>query len=250
MQSLLRHQHQFDAKQFPFSLYRLSDEEYAQLQDRSFPIRINGLFLLKLAFDRLDSPDRLTLPKALLGLEDMFGNSSSYLDRSKQAFSFPLLLAISKPSGTFYHLLRITDRRGSIDFDLYRIIDDLKYTDKDIMLSSEPIIDELSQPEIEYIIIYLWRFLEGFSHHIHQRYPEIEPFFRHIDSNHIIYGYWDGKFVEEEIEDSDEYDRVVEELEARYGRPETPDTEKVARIQTLIQMIAQEHNGVREQGRS
>jgi hypothetical protein len=240
MQSLLRHQHQFDAKQFPFSLYRLSDEEYSQLLDRSFPIRINGLFLLKLVFDRLDNPDRLTLPKALLGLEDMFGASSSYLDRAKQAFSFPLLLAISKPSGTFYHLLRITDRRGSVDFDLYRIIDDIKYADKDLMLSSEPIT--------EYIIIYLWGFLEGFSHHIHQHYPEIEPFFRHIDSNHIIYGYWDGKFVEQEIEDNDEYDRIVGELEARYGRPETPDTEKVASIQALIQAIAQDIAGVAEQG--
>jgi hypothetical protein len=250
MQSLLRHQHQFDAKQFPFSLYRLSDAEYSQLLDRSFPIRINRLFLLKLVFDRLDNPDRLTLPKALLGLEDMFGASSSYLDRAKQAFSFPLLLAIVKPSGTFYHLLQITDRRGSVDFDLYRIIDDIKYADRDLMLSSEPITDELSQLEIEYIIIYLWGFLEGFSHHIHQRYPKIEPFFRQIDSNHIIYGYWDGKFVEEEIEDNDEYDRIVGELEARYGRPETPDTEKVASIQALIQTIAQDSTGVAEQGRS
>jgi hypothetical protein len=244
MQSLLRHQHQFDTKQFPFSLYRLSDEEYSQLRDRSFPIRINGLFLLKLVFDRLDHPDRLTLPKALLALEDMFGTSSSYLDRFKQAFSFPLLLAIVKPNGTFYHLLRITDRRGCIDFDLYRIVDDIKYADKDLMLSSDPITDELSQPEIEYITIYLWGFLEGFSHHIHKRQPEIEPFFRHIDSNHVIYGYWDGKFVEEVIEDNDEYDRVVGELEARYGKPQISDTEKVTITQQLIQSIAQGNSGV------
>jgi hypothetical protein len=62
----------------------------------------------------------------------MFGARSSYLDRAKQSFLFPLLLEIVKPSGTFYYSLRITDRRGSIDFDLYRIIDDIKYADNTV----------------------------------------------------------------------------------------------------------------------
>jgi hypothetical protein len=239
MQALPRHQNRYDTKQFSFSLYRLSDEEYSQLRDRSFPIRIESLFMLDLALNRQNTPDELNLPKALVVLEHEFGTSSSRLDRWKQAFSFPLLLAIEKPNGTFYYLLRITDRRGGIDFDLFRIIDDIQYIDKDMTFSSKPIADEFSQTEIESVICYLWGFLRGFARHLDRWISEIKPFFRHIDSSHVIYGYWDGKFVEEEIDDPDEYDGVVRELEARYGKPKISEPEKVAKIQELIQAIAQ-----------
>jgi hypothetical protein len=238
MQSSPRHQYQFDTNQFPFWLYRLSDKEYSQLRDHSFPIRIEALFLLKLALTRSNSSEELTLPKALVILEHEFGASSIQLDRWKQTFSFPLLLSIEKPNGLFYYLLRITDYRGGIEFDLFRIIDDIKYIDKDLNFNSQPIADEFSQVEIESVICYLWGFLQGFARHL-DRWLEIKPFFRHVDSNHIIYGYWDGKFVEEQIDDLDEYDGIVQELETRYGEPKRSEPEKVANIQELIQSISQ-----------
>jgi hypothetical protein len=129
MQSSPRHQYQFDTSQFPFWLYRLSDKEYSQLRDHSFPIRIEALFLLKLALTRSNSSEELTLPKALVILEHEFGASSIQLDRWKQTFSFPLLLAIEKPNGLFYYLLRITDYRGGIEFDLFRIIDEVNISE-------------------------------------------------------------------------------------------------------------------------
>jgi hypothetical protein len=239
MQPLPRHQHRYNPKQFPFTLYRLSDEEYSQLGDRSFPIQFDELFMFDIALDRANTSEELTLPKALVILEHKFGASSSRLDKWKQAFSFPLLLAIEKPNGTFYYLLRITDRRGSIDFDLFRIIDDLKYVGKNLTFSSQPLDDELSQTEIENVISYLWGFLEGFASHLDRWESEIKPFFRHIDSSHVIYGYWDGKFVEEEIEDPDEYEAVVRDLKAKYGKPKLSATERVASVQELIQAISQ-----------
>jgi hypothetical protein len=70
----------FNAKQFPFSLWRLSDDEYRQLRLRSFPIKVDGFFVLKLALAQRNTPDELTLPKVLLVLEDEFGRSSTYVN--------------------------------------------------------------------------------------------------------------------------------------------------------------------------
>lgn len=60
-----RPHHRFDTQQFAFDLWRLSDEEYRQLRSRSFPIRYNGFFLLRLALDQRHSPDELTLSQSL-----------------------------------------------------------------------------------------------------------------------------------------------------------------------------------------
>ncbi len=179
----------------------------------------------------------MNLAKALLVLEAEFGRSSTYLDDYKQTFSFPFLLAITKPSGTFYHLLTIADYKGGLEFWLYRIVDDLKYSDERLDRSHQPIADEFSADEIKYVISYLWGFLEGYASQLCQR--EITPFFRHVDSSHVIYGYWDGKFVEEEIDDLEEYQQMVQTLTAKYGRPEIPAAEKVNGTRALIQAIVQ-----------
>jgi hypothetical protein len=102
----------FNAKQFPFSLWRLSDDEYRQLRLQSFPIKVNGFFLLKLALAERNTDSELTLSKILLMLEDEFGRSSTYIDSYKQTFAFPFLLAIEKADERLYHLLKLEDYRG------------------------------------------------------------------------------------------------------------------------------------------
>jgi hypothetical protein len=47
MPASTRLHHRFNAKQFPFSLWRLSDEEYRQLRLRNFPIKVDGFFVLR-----------------------------------------------------------------------------------------------------------------------------------------------------------------------------------------------------------
>jgi hypothetical protein len=232
-----RAHHQFDAQQFPFSLWRLSDEEFRQLRSRSFPIQIDDLFWLLLELRQSDRSNLLNLPKALLVLESEFGFSSTYIDSWKQTFSFPFLLAISKPTDIFYYLLIVEDYRGGLEFRLYRIVDDLKYANENLEVFHEPIADEFSEDDIKYSICYLWGFLEGYANSLDFSNSQIQPFFRHIDSSHVIYGYWDGKFVEEIIEDLDEYESTVRTLEAKYGEPPISDTVQMARTQRMIQEI-------------
>jgi hypothetical protein len=230
--------HRFKANTFAFEIWRLTDEHYRQLRSRSFPIRFNSLFTLGLFSRSRNTADELTLAKALLLLEDDFGPSSNQFDHWKQSFSFPFLLAIEQPNGKFYHLLKIADYRGSLEFQLARVVDDICYADKDLGVYHEPIVAELSQSEIEYLISYLWGYLKGMARYLPKFMPEIKPFFRHIDSNHIIYGYWDGKFVDETIEDEKRYERKVQKLKAKYGEPAPSDAEKVQCTQKLIQSIA------------
>lgn len=232
--------HQFKAKRFPFSLWRLSNQEYFQLRSRSFAIGYNDLFVLRLSLEAENSPDKLNLPKALLLLERDFGQSSTNLDSWKQTFSFPFLLALDKPNGTFHYVLKIEDYRGHLEFNLYRVVDDLKYVGENLEIYHLPIENEFSEDEIGYVISYLWGFLEGRSTQFSKLKSEIKPFFRHVDSNHLIYGYWNGKFVEEVIDDSGAYEMIVETLLEKYGEVEifdTSDTEQVSRIQAIIQTI-------------
>ncbi len=232
-----RPHHQFNAKRFPFSLWRLSHQEYLQLRSRSFPIRYNDFFLLRLSLDQENSPNELNLPKALLVLEEEFGQSSTHLDSWKQTFSFPFLLAIDKPTGTFRYVLKVEDYRGGLEFNLYRVVDDFNYVGENLQVYHLPIADEFSEDEIEYVITYLWGFLQGCSIRFSQLQGEIKPFFRHVDASHVIYGYWEGKFVEEVIEDSEEYETIVQKLEERYGEPAISDSTQVSRIQAMIQTI-------------
>jgi len=235
MQTLTRPHHRFNANQFPFSLWRLSDEEYSQFRLRSFPIQGDSFFLIKLSLSQQNTPEELTLPKVLLVLEDEFGRSSTSIDTYKQTFLFPFLLAIEKPSGTFYHLLRIEDYRGGLEFNLFRIVDEIKYAQEKLEIVHQPIEEELSLEEIKYLICYLWGYLKGSSEAFCKSPTAITPFFRHVDSIHVIYGYWDGKFIEEVIDDTDEYQRKVRDLEARFGESSISNENKVLRIREMIE---------------
>jgi hypothetical protein len=237
-QSTDRPHRQFHAKQVPFSLWRLTDEEYEQLRSQSFPIQFNELSILWLRGD-CNSSDALTLPKVLLLLEAEFGLSSRSLDTWKQTFCFPFLMVIAKPIGSFHYLFNIADYRGGLEFRLYRVVDDAKYTDRALEVFHSPLADELTETEIIYVIAYLWGYLEGRAKVLCDHTAEIEPFFRHVDSNHVIYGYWNGNFVEEVIEDPDEYQKKIELLKQQYGKPVVYETEKINDIQRKIQSITE-----------
>lgn len=56
-------------------------------------------------------------------------------------------------------------------------------------------------------------------------------------SFHVIYGYRERKFVEEVIDDAEEYETIVQTLLERYGEAEISDAEQVSRIQAIIQTI-------------
>jgi hypothetical protein len=82
----------------------------------------------------------------------------------------------------------------------------------DHQMAREPFELEFSRQEINYFISYFSGYIEG---HFHSRKSVIpsEQFFRTIGSNHIIYGYKDGKYFEECYESQSAYQAAIENLE-------------------------------------
>ncbi|UIE38884.1 hypothetical protein [Leptodesmis sichuanensis] len=200
-----------------FHFWRLSEDEFRQLRSRSVPIRTDGMFLLQIMLSERNNPNRLTLPKALLILERLFGKSSDWIDDWKGSFSFPLLMKIQKPDSAFFYLLRIEDHRGSLEYRLYRVLED-GTAGVDAYMFQSPVESEFSNQEINEFISLVHGFLTDAIYFFCKQ--QFEPFFKRIDSNHILYGYRDGAFFEEEIDSPEDYQAAVRTLEERFGSAE------------------------------
>lgn len=109
-----RHHQALHQNETKFHFWRLTEDEFRRLRQSSVPIKMDGMFLLQMMLPEHRNPYRLTLPKALLILERLFGKSSDWFDDWKGSFSFPLLLKVQKPVDAFFYLLRIEDFRGSL----------------------------------------------------------------------------------------------------------------------------------------
>ena len=232
-----RPQRQFESSQFYFSLWRLTDDEYCDLRTHSFPIQYDALFLWHLRQSDVSEYPLLNLPKLLFLLEKEFGRSSKLYDEWKQGFSFPYLLAIQKAIGPLYYLLKIADYRGGIEFNLFRVIDNVKYINENPEHYHPPIADELTETEIQHMVSYIWGFYQGYAESYFKSEPHITPFFRDIPSNHLIYGYWEDHFVEQFFEREEDYREVVTKLEVDYGESAKSEQDEVCVTQAMILRI-------------
>ncbi len=217
-----------------FHLWRLTEEEDSRLRDNSLPIKEDGMFLMQLMLSERHNPDRLTLPKAFLALEHLFGETSHLFDDWKGSFSFPLLLAV-KTAGQFFYLLRVYDHRGSLQFPLYRILEN-GVDGYDIHAYREPLEIEFSREEINEFICYFYGYLVGVAEIINEL-PK-KSFLKRIDSNHILYGCQDGTFFEEQIDSEEDYKAAIQTFEETYGT--SVQEEQVENLRSLLQRITGE----------
>ena len=215
-----------------FCLWRLTDEEYKQLRSNSLPIKEDGLFLIQLMLFERHRLDRLTLPKAFVTLEHLFGSTSDLFDDWKGSFSFPLLLVVQKPAGQFFYLLQTYDLRGSLQFSLYRVLEN-GTAEYDINRIQEPFELEFSREEINEFISYFYGYLIGAA--------EIacmllrQPFMNRIDSNHILYGYRNEVFFEEQIDSEEDYKAAIQAFEETYRT--AVENEQAVKVRVLLQQI-------------
>jgi hypothetical protein len=227
-----RHYIDFEWAEISFNLWRLRDEEYHKLRQSSLPIKEDSLFIMRLFLMERDNPDRLTLPKAFLALERLFGKNSDAFDHWKGSFCFPLLLMLEKSQGNFFYMLRVYDHRGSLQMGLYRVLEN-GIDDYDIYVYREPFELEFSREEINQFICYFHGYLNGFSGTIDQLF--LSPFLKCIDSNLILYGYREGDLFEEDFESEEEYQQAIAAFETVYGSRKSEDASR--EIQLLLQKI-------------
>ena len=203
-----------DKTDIQYHLWRLTEEEYRQLRSNSLPIKRDGGFFIQFMLSEHGNPDRLTLPKAFLSLESSFGKTSDWFDDWKGSFYFPLLLAVKKPVGQLFYLMSIYDHRGCLEYLLYHILEN-GIEGHDVDIYHQPFEHEFSREEINEFIVYLYGYLVGVTE-ILVKLP-IQSFLKHIDSNHILYGYRDGDFFEEEIKLEEEYKAAIQAFEETHG---------------------------------
>jgi hypothetical protein len=242
MNQSIRAYEKFVVEESSLELFRLQDNEYCILREYSFPLREDGFVILDLRLADRRNDRRLLLSKVLVALEENFGPSSRNIDFYKQTFSFPFLLRFTKGEESWSYLLRLDDFRGSLEFNFYRVVDSLKYAETRRDAYNEPIEGELGKEEMKYWISYLWGYLKT-SSEVWCRYKircgELAPFFRHVDSNHILYGYLDGEFFEYQIQNEKKYKAKVAKLRQKYGDPEPSLDEQIEVTQAFVQAICQ-----------
>ncbi len=232
-----RHHLNLKRKEISFDLWRLNDQEYNQLRENSLPIKENLLFLFILYLSERDDPERLTLPKAFLTLEYLFGQTTTFFDDWKGSFSFPLLVRLTKTNGQFYYLLKVSDHRGTLYFNWYRVVE-TGIDDYDINIYRDPFDLEFSQDEMKEFLSYFYGYLTGVS----RRFDKIPPapFFKKIDSNNIIYGYGSGEFFEKHFDSEEDYQQAIKSFEEFDGTKVMEN--KSEELQLLLQKITHSPN--------
>lgn len=191
--------------------------------------------MIQLMLSERYNPDRLSLPKAFLTLEHLFGKTSDWFDKWKCSFSFPLLLVLKKSAGQFYYLLRVEDYRGSLEFRLYRFLEN-GVDGYDVNIYREPFELEFSRAEINQFICYLYGYLIGAAKVV--CVLPLRPFLKCIDSNHILYGYRDGKLFEEQIDLEEDYETAIRTFEKNYETPLIQ--ERVKDLRSLLHKVTGE----------
>ena len=200
------------SKDIKYQLWRLEDSEFRKLRKNSLPIKDDNMFYLHLYWSKNESKEQLNLAQSFLTLTHLFGKSSDWIDDWKGSFSFPVLLIVEKVQGKFFYLVDIYDNRGSINFSLYKIME-AEVEGYDNQILREPFEQEFSRQEINYFISYFYGYIEGYFHGARVLMPS-EEFFKKIDSNHILYGYKDEQYFEEQYESQEAYQAAILNLES------------------------------------
>ncbi|MUG97149.1 hypothetical protein F7734_34400 [Scytonema sp. UIC 10036] len=203
--------HQGDTK---YQLWRLDKSEYEKLRDNSLPIADDFRFYLELYLSDRQGENRLNLAETLVILEWIFGESSNLFDDWKSSFCFPILLVVKKEIGNLYYLMNIYDRRGSVYFSLYRIIENSIYGYETQRLR-EPFELEFSRQEINCFLSYFYSYLFGYFQSVRDIISP-QNFIKKVDSNLIIYGYKNGEYFEDQYDSASTYQeaiRIFEEVD-------------------------------------
>lgn len=216
-----------------YHLWRLSEDEYRKLRQSSVPITFNSFVLLHLWMNEQDDPERLTLGKALLSLEALFGSSSDFFDTWKCSFTFPLLLQFTQPNGQFFYLIRIGDYRGMLDFCFYRFLASGP-EGHNIDVYQDPVEHEFSCKDIDRFICCIYGFLSGMGSTL----KPPQPFLMQVESQCLIYGYDGSNFFEEDFDSEEAYQAAIAIYKQKYDSPEM--AQQTEDLRSLVASITEE----------
>lgn len=199
-------------KDITYELWRLDDAEFRKLRQKSLPIKDDYMFYMHFYLSERENKNKLNLAELYVCLTHLFGDSSDWIDDWKGTFSFPLLLILEKAQGRFFYLIDIYDNRGTLYISFYKILD-AEVEGYDTQILREPFEIEFSRQEINYFISYFYGYLEG-CFESRRLLIQSEQFFKRIGSEHILYGYKDEQYFEEQYQSQSAYLAATETLES------------------------------------
>jgi len=191
-----------------YELWRLDDAEYRRLQANSIDIKNNFTLYQELYLSEPDNKANLNLSQLFITLTRLFGNSSNLFDSERGSFIFPILLIVKRSTGNFFYLMQIFDSRGWFDYLTYKLFENQAdaYNNKMRVTAFD---SEFSGQEIKDFLTYFYVYLIQLFHHAKSLAPS-EPFIRIIDSNFIIYGYYNNEYFEEGYDDEESYQEAIQ----------------------------------------
>lgn len=196
-----------------YHLAHLSDMLYSMLWEQSVAIHDESywnLFMLRRNRE-LRGEESLQFGQIYVALKQICGqDSSKERDTWKSAFLFPFLLTGTWNQQGLLYLLRIMNYRSSLEMSLRRLMA-VDHASTDRYVVRQPLENELPQAAINELCMWMYGYLEGYFSTIP---PDmIEPFYRRVDSNLILFGYQDGAFFERDYEDLETYHAAIQQLQ-------------------------------------
>ncbi len=199
---------------YQYQLYHLDEQQYSCLNEQSFCIKEDAPHIWDIENYLERQRKDLNLAQLNITLSEITGGSCQLYDDWKGSFCFPFALSISYQEKVLNnYLIILSDWRGHLEFRLKRLIADEErehYSGIERHVIREPFKDEFSRTEINEFIRCLLTYLVGYFQGIKDKSHPV--FFKHIDSNSILYGYNGKDYWEKHYEDSDEYHRELEQL--------------------------------------
>jgi len=194
---------------FIYKMIRLNSDQYAEFAQHSLAIFQDYSFYLDLHRAAEKTKENLNLAQIYASLRRLTGECSLMYDNWKGSFSFPFLLNITADSGNFHYLLNIYDTKGSLEFEMAKIIMS-DQTEQEIEKLHTPFEQEWPRKEINNFIGMFYFFLVGYFSQIKQLVTQ--PFVMKVPVSMILYGYKDGIFFQHEYDSPEEFDQACNEI--------------------------------------
>ena len=188
-------------------LIRLNDEQFNLLYENHLAISADYGHLMSLDADK--DVIYSSLSRIYVALKEIFGESGNYYDDWKCSFSFPFLIYFQKENEEFGYLMNIYNVRSSIEFNIAKLMSAGDDTANRNALR-EPFA-EFPREEMNYFINYFIGYLTGRFEGISKRYDEF--FFLAVRSNHILFGYKEGHYFDEQYKSEEDFYAAIQELE-------------------------------------
>lgn len=182
---------------FPLHLVRLWDHEVAELASFTRPV---GEWQ---NLSRLEPPHG-ELASVFIAARAIFGRSCRRFDPHKSSFRFPLLLSATRDASPFRYLVTLEDLRGRTIVS-YRRVEAMPAAPL-VHRYREPVDEELSRNEMDYLGEFLCGYLTGFARAVCVDAP---PFVRTIPSMHMLYGLCAGELFEYEASSAADFEQRV-----------------------------------------